>query len=224
MRDYAIRVVKSKRRSVSIKVLTDLSVEVRTPLRFKESELSKVLDRFHPWICKKREEIASLPKVRELTFNTGDLVPILGKDYPVVIEIANKRQASFTKGTLLLSVTKTMTDAAILKLGMTWYRDYAREVIESRVRHFTPQFKKMPNKIMIKSLKSRWGSCSTTRNLNFNWKLVMTPLSVLDYVVIHEMCHMLEMNHGPQFWAEVKARDPDYSHHKAWLRTHGRLL
>ena len=224
MSEFPVHLVKSRRRSVAIKVNHDLSVEVRVPLRFKASDLDSILDRYHHWISKKRDEILTLPKVRELLFLSGELVPILGKDYPVVIEIGKKLQASFTAGTLLLTVKSSTTEDAINKLGMKWYRGYAMEVIESRVAYFLSQFKKDPTRISIKSMKSRWGSCSTSRSLNFNWKLVMAPLRVLDYVVIHEMCHMIHMDHSHKFWAEVEKRDPDYKLHKLWLRKQGRTL
>ena len=76
-------------------------------------------------------------------------------------------------------------------------------------------------RISLRDQRSRWGSCSTTGTLSFNWRLVLAPHDVLDYVVVHEICHLLEMNHGPAFWALVEKRRPGYAEAKAWLDEHG---
>jgi len=76
-------------------------------------------------------------------------------------------------------------------------------------------------RISLRDQRSRWGSCSTTGTLSFNWRLVLAPHDVLDYVVVHEICHLLEMNHGPDFWALVERRRPGYHEAKAWLDEHG---
>jgi len=76
-------------------------------------------------------------------------------------------------------------------------------------------------RISLRDQRSRWGSCSTTGTLSFNWRLVLAPHDVLDYVVVHEICHLVEMNHGPAFWALVEKRRPGYAEAKAWLDEHG---
>ena len=85
-------------------------------------------------------------------------------------------------------------------------------------------FKQPFNRVFIKGQKTRWGSCSKQRNLSFNWRLVMAPLPVIDYVVAHELAHLVEMNHSRKFWALVEQIYPGYSLHRAWLKENGRLL
>jgi len=94
------------------------------------------------------------------------------------------------------------------------------ERIRSRVNHYAPLIGVLPGRIAIRDQKSRWGSCSSKNNLNFNWKLIMAPPQVLDYVVIHELCHMREFNHSPRFWQLVYAQMPDYEAWKKWLKIH----
>jgi len=77
------------------------------------------------------------------------------------------------------------------------------------------------SRISLRDQRSRWGSCSTTGTLSFNWRLVLAPHDVLDYVVVHEICHLVEMNHGPGFWALVEKRRPAYAEAKEWLDEHG---
>ncbi len=100
----------------------------------------------------------------------------------------------------------------------------AKAVIAQRVAHFAPLVGVAVGRITIRSQRSRWGSCSGKGNLNFNCLLMLSPPEVLDYVVVHELCHRKEMNHSPQFWAEVERVMPDYRIHKQWLKDHGTEL
>lgn len=97
----------------------------------------------------------------------------------------------------------------------------ALEVIPARAAHFAPLAGVTYGQITIRSQRSRWGSCSGKGNLSFNCLLMLTPPEVLDYVVVHELCHRLEMNHSPRFWAEVERVLPDYRTRRTWLKDHG---
>ena len=97
----------------------------------------------------------------------------------------------------------------------------AREKLTQRTIFFAGQMGVTWNQIRIKETKTRWGSCSQAGNLNFNWKLILMPPEILDYVVVHELAHRREMNHSPRFWAEVAAVLPDYASRRKWLREHG---
>ena len=100
----------------------------------------------------------------------------------------------------------------------------ALEVIPERVAHYAPLAGVTYQRITIRNQRSRWGSCSSKGNLNFNCLLMLTPPEVLDYVVVHELCHRKELNHSPRFWAEVARVLPDYQVQKQWLKTHGSAL
>lgn len=100
----------------------------------------------------------------------------------------------------------------------------ARQTIPARVAHFAPLVGVTYGRITLRCQKTRWGSCSAAGNLNFNVLLMLAPPEVADYVVVHELCHRLEMNHSPRFWALVSAHDPDYRAHRAWLKQHGPTL
>ncbi|WP_373212001.1 M48 family metallopeptidase [Ruminococcus sp. 5_1_39BFAA] len=97
----------------------------------------------------------------------------------------------------------------------------AGEVFLQRSRYFAELLNVHFNRITIREQKTRWGSCSSNRNLNFNWKLMLAPPEILDYVVVHELCHLKEMNHSPAFWHEVEQILPDYAQRKKWLKDNG---
>lgn len=104
------------------------------------------------------------------------------------------------------------------------FRRLAKEKIPKRVALFAEQVGVDYGKITIKDTKSRWGSCSYQGNLNFCWRLILAPEEVLDYIVVHELCHRLEMNHSARFWAEVKRVFPEYEKSKEWLKENGLAL
>ena len=97
----------------------------------------------------------------------------------------------------------------------------AKQDLPQRVQYFAPLIGVSYGRITIRSQRSRWGSCSSKGNLNFNCLLILCPEEVRDYVVVHELCHRIEMNHSPKFWAQVERVCPDYRVHRKWLKDHG---
>lgn len=121
--------------------------------------------------------------------------------------------------------TLTEPDAPVLTAGeLDALKRQARDVIPARTAHFAPLAGVAYGKITIRGQKSRWGSCSSRGDLSFNCLLMLAPPEVLDYVVVHELCHRLEMNHSPRFWAEVERVLPDYRVRRKWLKEHGGTL
>lgn len=102
--------------------------------------------------------------------------------------------------------------------------DEAMRVIPQKTAHFAPLVGVQYGRITIRNQKTRWGSCSSKGNLNFNCLLMLAPPQVLDYVIVHELCHRKEMNHSPRFWGEVARIIPDYKKHEKWLKTEGTKL
>lgn len=100
-------------------------------------------------------------------------------------------------------------------------RERAKSVLAQRTAYFARQVGVTYGRITVRDQKTRWGSCSQTGNLNFNFRLILAPLEVLDYVVVHELCHRRQMNHSTQFWQEVAQVLPDYRKRKAWLTENG---
>ena len=100
-------------------------------------------------------------------------------------------------------------------------RKRAAEIIEARCRYYAPVMGVSYGTVTIREQKTRWGSCSTKGNLNFNWKLVLMPPEILDYVVVHELAHRIQMNHSAAFWAEVGKILPDYKERRQWLKVNG---
>lgn len=94
----------------------------------------------------------------------------------------------------------------------------AKKIIQERLRHFNQEYSFVFERVAVKDLRSRWGSCSSKKNLNFHYKLLFLPVELLDYVVVHELCHLVEMNHSYKFWQLVGKTIPDYKKRVLWLR------
>ncbi len=113
----------------------------------------------------------------------------------------------------------------IIKRHLTaWLKQQARAVIQERVKQYSERAGLRFQTMSITEAQTRWGSCSSQKNLNFNWKLIMAPLPVIDYVVTHELAHLTEMNHSRQFWETVRRMFPVYRQYRTWLKRNGELL
>ena len=105
-----------------------------------------------------------------------------------------------------------------------WFRERAAKYFRERAEFFASAHNLEFTRIKINSASSRWGSCSVRKTLNFSWRLLMTPPDVIDYVIVHELAHLKELNHSRRFWLEVEAMLPDYRNAKTWLRDNGRMF
>jgi hypothetical protein len=120
----------------------------------------------------------------------------------------------------VLPDSSTLLGGAIKKKN----RDEALEPLANSVKYWAEKIGVRYGRVSVKDQKTRWGSCSEKGNLNFNWRLMTAPASVRDYVVIHELCHLIEMNHSKNFWQQVSRFCPDHKTCRKWLRDHGREL
>jgi predicted metal-dependent hydrolase len=117
----------------------------------------------------------------------------------------------------------TARDSAA-KVFELWYRQNARQILHERVKVYSQQHGFQYQSIRITSARTRWGSCSASRSLNFSWRLIMAPLEVVDYVVVHELVHTVVHNHSKRFWKKVERILPDYNERRKWLRKNGSHL
>ena len=149
-----------------------------------------------------------------------------GREYRLVLrrEPARKRiQVELEEDKLLISTPNT-EPALIYKAIEKWYIGQAHMIFPVRVMHYLQFTGGEVKAIRIKDQKTRWWSCSSLHNLNFNWRLIMAPAEVLDYVVVHELCHLTHMNHSRDFWNMVEEVMPDYRVHRKWLKDNGNRL
>lgn len=137
-------------------------------------------------------------------------------------------QVFFREGSFVVYINKNLDERAKYNEAERqlelWLREKAGEVISERVAEYSRIIGVSCNNIRIKDTKSRWGSCSSKGNLNFSWRIIMAPADVMDYIIIHELCHLIHMNHSKEYWAAVGQYMKDYTKYKEWLKTNGMKL
>ena len=215
---------KPRRRRLSITISAHKDVQVLAPKAVSESEIHSFVEANSAWIDRtlKRVEKRYVPPK---TFKEGELFMFLGENYPLTVQQGPKNHVEFNGQSLSVSYKKTAhVRDQVQSLLLKWYKERAKDIIPDRVVIHAEEMDLDYNDIRIKTLKTRWGSCSSLRNLNFNWVLMMAPIQVLDYVVIHELAHLVHMNHSKAFWAVVETYCPDYKTHIKWLKDNVGLL
>lgn len=146
----------------------------------------------------------------------------LGKDYPLQVRIGQKNIIEFSDK-FYFGLPNIEKSEFYLE---SWYKQQARKIILERVYLYSTRFGLRFNSVTVGKVAAttRWGSCSSDKNLNFNWKLIMAPLSVIDFVVVHELAHLSELNHSRSFWENVRKMLPLYREYRTWLKRNGHLL
>ena len=175
----------------------------------------------HWVIAKKRKYDRYRDQIPERQFEDGATFPYLGESYEVVVEV--RSAGAVEEGAFRLAahnVEQTSVKQALRAL----YRRKARERFEDRAEYFAAEMDIQYEEIEIRNQRTKWGSCSPSGTLGLNWRLMMAPPEIIDYVVIHELVHLQEPNHTQEFWRLVSEYDPDYSEHADWLDEHSTRL
>ena len=221
-----LTVIKSKRKSLSIAIQPDGNLIVKAPLFMLDGEILKWVKSKTSWIIRQRARVLEQQEVNTpKQYVTGEKFLYLGQEYELEVRISQGRakMVGLVEDKIVL-FSKTDNEAEVQKILTDWYVKQAKIWIAKRVHFFANQMGESFHSITIKNQKKRWGSCSSARNLNFNWRLIMAPEEVIDYVVVHELCHLRQMNHSKAFWNEVENVLPDYKVRKKWLDENGRYL
>lgn len=150
----------------------------------------------------------------------GSTIMVEGVRRVIRLERGRRIAGEVTGDALKLTLPDPDSDASVRGAIRSVLSERALGRIRQRIEYYAPLVGKRPGRVTIREQKTRWGSCSGKGNLNFNWKLIMAPPQALDYVVIHELCHLHVFNHSPRFWALVASFMPDYEVWKKWLKTH----
>jgi predicted metal-dependent hydrolase len=202
-------------RRIRVAVEHDGRVVVTLPARARERDAAAAVAELRGWIDRRRDEAAAR---RAALAGTPGTVPYLGTELTLVPEPGRTRV--HRRGDALLVPAGEAAGAAIER----FYRRVARAEIAPRVEAATAAVGRACTKLTIRAQRTRWGSCSSTGALSFNWRLLLAPEPVLDYVVWHEACHLVVMDHSARFWALVEHHLPTYREQQRWLRRHGSAL
>jgi len=215
------KIVRTKRKTIALQITDDATLIVRAPFDVSDEKIMGVVFKHKKWIEQKKRDIeARDPKFSPKEFVNGEGFLYLGRYYKLKIVDSQEAPLKFENGFYLSR--DTLPEAR--EVFIEWYKKMAYEKISERVRWYAQKGGFKYNKVNITNAQKRWGSSSSNRNLNFPWRLIMAPLPVIDYVVIHELVHLEEKNHTRAFWNKVKMLMPGYKKYKDWLKENSYLL
>lgn len=216
------KIIRSHRKTIALQMTDNATLIVKAPFNVSDEIIMKIITKNKSWIEKKKREIeARDPKHSEKEFVSGEGFLYLGRYYK--LEIVNTQEEPLKLKNNRFYLSKTALPEA-KEIFIQWYKKEAYEKISERVEWYAKITGYKYNKINITDAKKRWGSCSPNGNLNFSWRIIMAPLRVIDYVVVHELAHTVEKSHGKEFWTKVKIIMPDYEFYQNWLKENGHLL
>jgi len=210
--EYTLRRSPRARR-VRVSVESDGAVRVTLPRRAPLREADAAVQELAPWIERRRRALA---RAAAEVARTPGTVPYLGSELQLVAEPGRTR--AHRRGDVLL-VPEGGGEAI-----ERWYRRAARSEFTQRLDAATARAGVTYTRLTIRGQRTRWASCSAGGAMSFNWRLLLAPEAVADYVVEHEVCHITVMDHSKRFWALLEARVPDWRDHAAWLRRYGSTL
>ncbi len=215
----------NRKKTVSIKV-AEGKVSVVAPKTFPAKEISALVAKKQRWIKQKLAIQNNVLKVQPKQFIAGESFSYLGNNYRLKIESGPYPDLKFQQEQFIATVRNISANnaPAIKQMLIKWYQQQAETILRERTKSYSEVIGVTPSKITIKLFKVRWGSCSIRREIQYNWKIIMAPKHIIDYLVVHELCHIQHHNHSPLFWKTVAKYHPEYKECKVWLKNNASLL
>ena len=219
--DYTI--IRSSRRKSMALVIKQGEVIVRIPTTLAVKTAQDFVDKKRAWIKQKLEQ---LPVTRETVYADGESFLFLGNMYQLDIHTSSAENTikHIDNRIQLYTKKKDISAEGIKRQLEKWYRQQANEILTSRFFQLAEAHQFSPKSLIVKTYKARWGSCCRSGEIQLNWKLVMAPEKVIEYVILHELCHLHHHNHSASFWKLVADVCPTFREHKLWLRQNGDRL
>lgn len=211
-------IIRQRRRTIALIINPDATLTVKAPIFTPDFFINHFIKEKQHWIDKKIAQMKQYPQFEEKKFIDGELFQFLGKEYP--LQIAHIDEIQLTDKLLFPFKYKRSIKKKILE----WYKDHALKTVTKRVEEYTKRMQVTYKSIELSRAKRRWGACSHLDELSFNWRLIMAPIDVMDYVVVHELAHTLQKNHSKKFWEIVQKFCPDYKLKRRWLKVHGNAM
>ena len=224
-RDFTYHVVRSRRKTADIVLERDGSLVVRIPRELAAAQIDQILDAKRLWIHRSLSEWRELNAARiTREFRNGEGFLYLGRSYRLSLVADQDEPISLKAGRFCLRNDLTKEPGEAKRAFADYYANRGLERIAARVAYYAPKVGVTIGRLAVRELGHRWASCSPNGNLAFHWRCMMAPLTVIDYLVVHELCHLRVLDHTEAFWNEVDKVMPDYRERKDWLRRNGAAL
>ena len=223
---YGLRVEvrRSTRRTYALHILGNV-LQIRVPNRVRDKKIIEILETKDRWIRNKAIQLQSQTLSSEREFISGESFSLLGRNLKLKVLEGGKVGTQLIDNYLITTVRNSeigdLRKSRIKTYLERWYIHEAYQKLEEKVMRYSKIIRVSPREIKVRNYKTRWGSCDNKGRLTFNFHLIKAPHEIVDYVVIHELCHMIQPNHSKFFWNEVARFDPSFKNHKKWLKLNG---
>lgn len=211
------RIVRSRRKTIALVIERDGSLTVRAPNRVTMKFINEFARDHENWIRKHQEKIRTQSSAISRNYDAGELFPYLGKSYP--LEFVRGQKTKLRLDGHFMMAESVRGDGK--RMFEQWYRERAKELLTEQVNMFAERHQFQFQKVRISFARTRWGSCSSKGVISLSWRLILLPMEVVDYVIIHELCHTAVHNHSSRFWKLVEKYLPEYKEYRRWLRVNG---
>ena len=212
------KIIRSKRKTLSLTINENAELIIRAPKRLSIEKIQDFINEKENWINRKKRLIEN--QIKDVISNQNKLL-YLGSLFPININQSATKDLMFTGEEFIANSIELKPLSLSIK---KWYKKKFREIAIPRVTYFARQHNLMVNQVRIKNQKTMWGSCSSKNNINLNYLLLMAPMGVIDYVIVHELVHTIHRNHSTDFWDSVESIMPEFQEHKRWLKKNGYKL
>ncbi len=220
---YAVK-RSARAKHIRLEVRPDNGLTVVIPAFCSLRDVPDLLKKKKSWILSKLERYERVRTAEKKELKDGDFIPYMGRNLRIVLQHSSGPYSSITPTQDRLIIKHNSGNGTINSIIESWYRHLAEQFLKDRIKELGKQTGLTCNRVTVRSAKTRWGSCSQKGNINLNWKLILLPKPVIDYVIIHELSHLKEMNHSKKFWEQVAEFCPKWREHRQWLKDHADKL
>jgi predicted metal-dependent hydrolase len=220
---YEVAVQRSNRAKSADLIVERGQVRIVVPKETATAQIERIIAKKDRWIRQKLRLQATVVEPKPKEFISGEAFPYLGKNYRLKVIYGNKDHVALRSGRLEVYVAASKgekgSEIRVRSLLVAWYRTKATKRINEKIEKYSKRIGVKPQSVKVRDYKSRWGSCILPSTVSFNWRIVMAPHKVIDYVVVHELCHLKYHDHSERFWKSVKQACGTTQDILSWLQS-----
>ena len=222
--NITISIVRTRRKNSMSLTIKKGEVRVLVPKRINRALIEAFVNDKTDWISQNLQYREQEEKPEPHLYIEGESFLYLGVERTLKLVTGSRKDIILDEDSITLCSSKPLTPNSIKNRLKKWYQTQAQLYLAKRTKTFAALLVVKPKLINTRTYRARWGCCSNKKEITYNWQIIMAPERIIDYVIVHELCHIKQHNHSPTFWALVEQQMPDYKERKQWLDKQGGLI